>query len=293
MLQAMEPSEPSNPVTNQLPAWRRRVHDIIFEADTFGGRLFDIILLISIGLSVVVVMLETVVSFNANHGKWLIGAEWVFTILFTIEYVLRLISVKRPLKYVFSFFGIVDLLSIIPTYLTLFAFSNEAHYLITIRILRLLRLFRIFKMARYIGGANLILMALKASRPKIIVFLFAVLTMATIMGTVMYMVEGGPDSPGFSSIPQSTYWAIVTITTVGYGDIAPLTPLGKFLASFAMISGYAIIAVPTGIVGAEINRQMKQQKHDYSNRACNNCGAQVHTSDARFCRVCGDKLNLS
>ena len=291
MLQAMEPSEPSNPSPSQLPAWRRRIHDIIFEADTVGGKLFDVVLLITIALSVVAVMLETVEEFNAIYGGELFAAEWVFTILFTIEYVLRLISVKQPLKYAFSFFGIVDLLSILPSYLALFAVPEQAHYLTTIRILRLMRLFRIFKMARYIGGANLILMALKASRPKIIVFLFAVVTMAIIMGTVMYLVEG-PGNTAFSSIPQSTYWAIVTITTVGYGDIAPLHPLGKFIASFAMISGYAIIAVPTGIVGAEINRQMKQ-KHDYSNRACGNCGAQVHTSDARYCRVCGDKLNFS
>jgi voltage-gated potassium channel len=290
MLNDMEPSESNNPPSNQLPAWRRRTHDIIFEADTFSGRLFDIILLVSIALSVTLVMLETVVSFNARYGDWLMGAEWVFTILFTIEYVLRLISVKQPLKYAFSFFGIVDFLSIIPTYLALFAVPEQAHYLTTIRILRLLRLFRIFKMARYIGGANLILLALRASRPKIVVFLFAVVTMAIIMGTIMYIVEG-PSNPAFSSIPESTYWAIVTITTVGYGDIAPLHPLGKFLASFAMITGYAIIAVPTGIVGAEINRQMKR-KQDYSNRACSNCGAQVHTSDARYCRVCGDRLNL-
>ena len=290
----MESSEPNQSPSNELPAWRRRIHDIIFEADTFAGRLFDIVLLVSIALSVIAVMLETVEDFNSSYGNWLVGAEWVFTILFTIEYILRIISVKQPLKYIFSFFGVVDLLSIIPTYLALFAVPDQAHYLTTIRILRLLRLFRIFKMARYIGGANLILMALKMSRPKIVVFLFAVLTMAIIMGTVMYIVEGtsSPPNPAFSSIPQSTYWAIVTITTVGYGDIAPMHPLGKFLASFAMITGYAIIAVPTGIVGAEINRQMKR-KQDYSNRACSNCGAQVHTSDARYCRVCGDKLDLN
>ena len=190
----MEPSESNNPPSNQLPAWRRRTHDIIFEADTFSGRFFDIILLVSIALSVTLVMLETVVSFNASYGDWFMGAEWVFTILFTIEYVLRLISVKQPLKYAFSFFGIVDFLSIIPTYLALFAVPEQAHYLTTIRILRLLRLFRIFKMARYIGGANLILMALRASRPKIVVFLFAVVTMAIIMGTIMYIVEG-PSNP--------------------------------------------------------------------------------------------------
>ena len=287
----MVPVMPETSSSNRpLAAWRRRAHDIIFEADTVAGRLFDIVLLILIALSVAAVMLETVDSFNAKHGGWLIGAEWVFTILFTIEYVLRLMAVKQPLRYAFSFFGIVDLLSIIPTYLALFL-PADAHYLLTVRILRLLRLFRVFKMARYIGGANTILIALRASRPKIVVFLFAMFTLTIIMGTVLYIIEG-PNNPGFSSIPQSVYWAIVTITTVGYGDITPWHPLGKLIASFAMITGYAILAVPTGIVGAEIHRQMKRED-DYSNRSCKNCGAQVHTSDARFCRLCGDKLNQS
>ena len=187
-----------------LSPWRHKIHDVIFEADTFAGRLFDVLLLVSITLSVVAVMLESVESFNARHAGVLFVAEWIFTVLFTLEYVLRLISVKQPLKYAFSFFGIVDFLSIIPTYLAL-VLTSDTHYLVTIRILRLLRLFRIFKMARYIGGANLILMALKASRPKIIVFLFAMFAMAVIMGTVMYIVEG-PLNPAFSSIPQSTYW---------------------------------------------------------------------------------------
>ncbi len=270
-----------------LSPWRRRIHDIIFEADTTAGRLFDVMLLGAIVLSVLAVMLESVDSFYLRFSTWLIAAEWFFTVLFTVEYILRMLAVRRPLKYAFSFFGIVDFLSIIPTYLTLFL-TSDAHYLITIRILRLLRLFRIFKMARYIGGANLILMALRSSRPKIIVFLFAMFTMTVIMGTVMYIVEG-PLNPAFSSIPQSTYWAVVTITTVGYGDVVPLHPIGKLIAAISMITGYAIIAVPTGIVGAEINRHMKMQG-DYSNQACTNCGAQIHTSDARYCRICGEKL---
>ena len=257
--------------------FRDTLYTIIFEANTPSGKAFDVALFATIGVSVTAIMLESVPSIAAHQGasQWFKAIELITTLLFTIEYVLRLISVKQPLKYAFSFFGIVDFLSIIPTYLALFAVPEQAHYLTTIRILRLLRLFRIFKMARYIGGANLILMALRASRPKIVVFLFAVVTMAIIMGTIMYIVEG-PSNPAFSSIPESTYWAIVTITTVGYGDIAPLHPLGKFLASFAMITGYAIIAVPTGIVGAEINRQMKR-KQDYSNRACNNCGVAPST----------------
>ncbi len=281
--------EPTNAPPRKLSPWRRRIHDIIFEADTFAGKFFDVVLLILIFLSVLAVMLETVESFNAQYGRVLLTVEWVFTILFTIEYILRILAVKKPLHYMCSFFGIVDLLSIIPTYLTLF-FVGDAHYLITIRVLRLLRLFRIFKMARYIGGANLLISALRASRPKIIVFLFAMATLTIIMGTIMFIVEA--DNPAFSSIPKSTYWAIVTITTVGYGDIVPLDPLGKFIASISMITGYAIIAVPTGIVGAEISRQMNHPQ-DYSNRSCKNCSAQVHTSDARFCRICGEKLNDS
>lgn len=276
-----------NAPDRKLSPWRRRIHDVIFEAETFWGKAFDIMLLVVIALSVLAVMMESVESFNAQYAQWLIMAEWVFTILFTVEYILRLISVKRPGKYACSFFGIVDLLSFLPAYIALML-PADAHYLVTIRILRLLRLFRIFKMARYIGGANLILMALRASRPKIIVFLFAIFSMAIIMGTVLYIVEG-PENPGFSSIPQSTYWAVVTITTVGYGDVTPEHPLGKFIATLAMITGYAIIAVPTGIVGAEMTRQMKRQD-DYSNRACHSCGTQIHTADARFCRRCGEKL---
>ncbi len=271
-----------------LSPWRRRIHDIIFEADTFEGKLFDVVLLVSIALSVGVVMLESVDSINQRHSRLLQGFEWGFTILFTIEYILRLMAVQKPLRYARSFFGVVDLLSILPTYVTFFL-AADAHYLLTIRILRLLRLFRIFKIARYIGGANVILLALRASRPKIVVFLFAMVTMAIAMGTVMYIVEG-PTNPAFSSIPQSTYWAIVTITTVGYGDISPMNPFGKFIASVAMIIGYAIIAVPTGIVGAELNRQMRQSR-DYSNRACTHCSAQVHTADAVYCRICGEKLD--
>ncbi len=266
--------------------WRQRIHEIIFKADTAHGKLFDIVLLVTIALSVAIVMLETVEDIRGEYETWLMTAEWCFTILFTVEYILRLLSVKRPLRYACSFFGIVDLLSILPTYVSLFL-PGDTHYLLTIRILRLLRLFRIFKMVRYIGGANLILTALRASRPKIVVFLFAVLTLAIVMGTMLYLVEGGPKTK-FSSIPTATYWAIVTITTVGYGDISPETAMGQCIAAIAMLVGYAIIAVPTGIVTAEISRYSRSQ--DYSNSACGNCGAQVHTSDAKFCRLCGEKL---
>ena len=267
--------------------WRRKLHTVIFGADTPLGKAFDVCLLILIVISVLAIMLETVDSVRLGYKVQLRIAEWVFTILFTIEYVLRLIAVRRPLRYARSFFGIVDLLSILPSFISLFLPATH-YYFVTIRVLRLLRLFRIFKMVRYIGGANLILMALKSSRPKITVFLFAVVTMAIVMGSLMYVVEG-PSNPKFSSIPTSAYWAIVTITTVGYGDISPQHPFGQFIAAVGMLMGYAIIAVPTGIVGAEISRQMAS-KLDYSNKACHHCGTQVHTTDALYCRICGQEL---
>ena len=259
---------------------------IIFEADTPAGKAFDITLLVLIVLSVTAVMLESVTSIRSQYGTALEIAEWTFTILFTIEYVLRILSVRRPARYARSFFGIVDILSILPTYLELLL--PGGHFLSIVRILRLLRLFRIFKMARYIGGAELIIAALRASRPKITVFFFAVISLAVVMGALMYVVEGSESQ--FSSIPKATYWAIVTITTVGYGDIAPQTGFGQFLASIAMLCGYAVLAVPTGIVGAEISRQMKTD-HAHSTRSCPSCGRQGHRLDAKFCRLCGDKLS--
>lgn len=275
--------------TNSRPRapWRERLRKIIFEAETPSGKAFDVALLIIISLSVLVVMLESVSEYREKYGPLLIAAEWCFTVLFTIEYVLRLITIERPLRYARSFYGMVDLFAFLPTYLQLLL-PGETHYLLVIRILRLLRLFRIFKMVRYIGGGNIILTALRASRPRIIVFLFGVVSLAIVIGTILYIIEGGTN-PGFTSIPKATYWAIVTITTVGYGDISPVHPLGQFVASIAMLTGYAIIAVPTGIVGAEMHRQLRLQ-HEDATKACPACGVEGHAVDALYCRRCGGKL---
>lgn len=267
--------------------WRERIWKIIFEADTSAGKAFDVGLLIAIALSVLVVMLESVKAYHDAFGGLFFGLEWFFTLLFTAEYILRLVCVRRPLRYAKSFFGIVDLLSILPTYLSLFVLSSGP--LIVVRVLRLLRLFRIFKMARYLGEANIIVHALRSSRAKIVVFLFGVLSLVIVIGTMMYLIEGEVNED-FSSIPRSVYWAIVTVTTVGYGDIAPETPLGQILASLAMLMGYAIIAVPTGIVGVEIQRQMERHLRKDAGKACQACGIQGHDLDARYCKNCGDEL---
>lgn len=263
--------------------WRNKLHEIIFEADTPAGKLFDILLLLAILLSVVAVMLETVEAIGVDYGPQLRTLEWIFTILFTIEYVVRIICVKRPWKYVTSFYGIIDLLAVIPTYLSLVVAGT--HSLIVIRAVRLLRVFRILKLARYLGEAAVLMRALRASKPKIIVFLGGVFTLVIIIGTVMYLVEGS-DS-GFTSIPKSTYWAIVTLTTVGYGDITPQTPLGQFLSAFVMVMGYGIIAVPTGIVSVELS---KVQRESIDTHACTECGRIGHDADARFCKFCGGAL---
>ena len=261
---------------------RDRLHEIIFEAETREGRLFDVVLLWLIIASVVIVMLESVRSYREAYGEAIYYLEWIFTALFTIEYILRLISVRRPLSYAFSFFGIIDLLAIIPGYLSLFV--PGTHYLLTIRILRLLRIFRILKLAQYISEAQVITTALHASRRKISVFLLAVLSVVTVVGSLIYVIEG--EEHGFTDIPTSIYWAIVTLTTVGYGDISPQTPFGKFLASIVMILGYAIIAVPTGIVTAELTRSHKQP----STQVCPECHSQDHDRDAVFCKHCGAHL---
>ena len=228
--------------------FRDRLHEIIFEADTPMGKLFDLALLVMILLSVVVVMLESVESYR-KEWSWLFEIlEWIFTILFSLEYMLRIVTVKKPWKYIFSFYGIIDLLSTIPKYVSLILI--DSHNLAVLRALRLLRIFRILKIARYIGASNRLLLALKSSRAKIAVFLLFVLILCIILGTIMYMIEGAEN--GFTSIPRSVYWAIVTLTTVGYGDIAPVTALGQLIASAIMILGYAIIAIPTGIVGSEM-----------------------------------------
>lgn len=262
---------------------KEKLHEIIFEADTKGGKLFDIILIVSIIISVIVVMLDSIKSFNHQYGNLLYNIEWFFTILFTIEYLLRLYCVKKPLNYALSFYGLVDLLAIVPTYFALF--FPASRYFTVIRILRVLRIFRIFKFVKYLGASRTLIIALKQSRRKITVFLFTVFTLVIIFGSLMYIIEG--EENGFTSIPISIYWAIVTLTTVGYGDISPNTPLGQIFASIIMILGYGIIAVPTGIVTSELART---EKKDVSTQVCKYCSNEGHDSDAVFCKYCGNKL---
>lgn len=273
-----------NPKIGEIPEadWRRRLHEVIFEADTRAGRIFDLVLLWLIIASVVVVILESVKSLGEEYGEAFYYIEWIFTVLFTLEYILRLLSVRRPLSYALSFFGVIDLLAILPGYLSLFV--PGTHYLLTIRILRLLRIFRILKLTEYITEARVITSALRASRRKISVFMLAIVAIVTVVGSLMYVVEG--EEHGFNDIPTSIYWAIVTLTTVGYGDLSPKTPLGKTLASIVMILGYAIIAVPTGIVTAELTRANRK----YSTQVCPECHSQDHDADAVFCKYCGFHL---
>ena len=266
---------------------REKIHEIIFEADTPAGKWFDIILLVFIVGSVAAVMLESVPSIDAKYHLVFEFFEWGFTIFFTIEYILRLYAVYRPMKYALSFFGIIDLLSILPSYLSIFLPHSES--LMVIRALRLLRIFRIFKLASFVSESFVIIRALKASRQKIFVFLFFILLMTIIMGSVMYLIEG-PGS-GFDSIPRGIYWAIVTLTTVGYGDISPQTNLGQFLAAIVMILGYAVIAVPTGIVTAEFANE-KQKPIQTNTQTCRYCASEGHDDDAQFCKNCGEELNI-
>jgi len=263
--------------------FREKLHEIIFEADTKAGKLFDVILLVSIVLSVIVVMLDSVKSISTKHGELLLLLEWTFTILFTAEYFLRIYTIGKPLKYIFSFYGIVDLLAILPTYIGLF-FPNTRYFAV-VRILRVLRVFRVLKFVQYLGAANSLMLALKSSRKKITIFIFTVLILVVILGSVMYIIEG--EENGFTSIPHSIYWAIVTLTTVGYGDISPQTPLGQTLAAFIMILGYGIIAVPTGIVTSEMSRSSNKV---VSTQSCKECSMEGHDDDAEFCKYCGIKL---
>ncbi|MCF6352615.1 MAG: ion transporter [Cyclobacteriaceae bacterium] len=265
--------------------FKEKLYIIIFEADTFWGKTFDVVLLIAIMLSVVTVSLESVKSLSDSYQTYFDVLEWGFTILFTIEYILRLWITPRKRKYIFSFFGIIDLLSTLPTYIGLVL--TGAHSLIVLRSFRLLRVFRIFKLARFVGEASQLRQALKASQPKIIVFITTVSIIVVIMGTVMYIVEGGVN--GFTSIPRSIYWAIVTLTTVGYGDIAPVTVLGQAIAALIMILGYAIIAVPTGIVTAEIGKSMYQSNVSNSKK-CRSCEHLEMDMRANFCKNCGVKF---
>lgn len=265
-------------------SWKVLLHEIIFEADTRAGKCFDIVLILSIGISVIAVMLDSVESIRAEYGGILYFIEWLFTLLFSLEYILRLICVGQPLRYARSFFGIVDLLAILPTYLSLFLPGSR--YLLVIRILRVLRIFRVFKLVQYLGEARILLKALRASRRKIVVFLFTVLTMVVIFGSLMYLIEGADN--GFTSIPRSMYWAIVTLTTVGYGDISPQTNVGQAIAAMIMIMGYGIIAVPTGIVTVELSRA---NTADITTQACPECSAEGHDENAVFCKYCAARLN--
>jgi len=269
--------------TTEIKTWRVNLYEIIFEADTPAGKFFDVLLIWAILISVTVVFLESINVLKAGYGEWFSILEWVFTILFTIEYVLRIICVRKPFRYIFSFYGVVDFLAIVPTYLSLLVTGSQ--YLLVIRILRLLRVFRVFKLTHLVKQSDVLVKALKASRAKIAVFLFAVVTLVVIIGTLMYVIEG-PEN-GFTSIPVSMYWTIVTLTTVGYGDISPQSPVGQLLASMVMIMGYGIIAVPTGIVSVELASATRKP---VTTQVCPNCLSEGHDNDAVHCKFCGAKL---
>jgi voltage-gated potassium channel len=266
-------------------AFRRRVWRIVFKSDTPAGRWFDLVLLWSIVASVIVVMLDSVESLRAQWHSWFLLLEWTFTALFTLEYILRLWCSARPWVYAKSFFGLVDLMSVAPNYLSLVL--GGSHYLAAVRILRLMRVFRILKMAHHVGEANLLLNALIASRRKIFVFMTSVLALVCVEGTLMYVLEQA-DNPRFASIPAAVYWAVVTVTTVGYGDVVPVTVAGKMLASFMMMTGFAILAVPTGIVTAEIGREVALRKQGLP--SCAECGYTPTDAAAVYCSRCGSSI---
>lgn len=273
-------------LTNWKKNWRHKLHEILYEADTPSGKLFNLVLFITIIASIILVMLESVSSFDNKYHTFLNVSEWVITILFSIEYIARVASVRNPLKYIFSFYGIIDLLSTIPKYLSFFLVGS--HSLVALRALRLMRVFRILKLTRFIGATTNFQRALIASRAKIAVFLSFVLILCIILGTIMYLVESNQNS-GFTSIPRSVYWAIVTLTTVGYGDIAPTTALGQLIASVIMIMGYGIIAIPTGIVSSEISKN--KSNIATNTQACPSCMAISHKDNSEFCYKCGERLN--
>jgi voltage-gated potassium channel len=266
--------------------WRKKIHEIIYESDTREGRLFDIVLIWVIVISIVLVMLESVKSLDEKYHDFFYYSEWIITILFTIEYILRILTVNKPAKYIFSFYGIIDLLSTLPMYISLI--SGGAHALLLLRSIRLLRIFTILKMSSFVGASLRLRQAIYGSRFKIMVFLSTVIILCIIIGTIMYVIEG--ESSGFTSIPVSMYWAIVTLTTVGYGDIAPQTPLGQFLASVVMVLGYGIIAIPTGIVTSEFTKQ-DRDAIQLNTQSCPNCAADKHRDNAEYCYSCGSKLH--
>lgn len=273
---------------SKINVLRQKIYIIIYGTSTPTGKLFDLVLLVLILSSVLVVMLETVSDFDLKYHGELIILEWVFTTLFSIEYFLRIFSTKKPWKYIFSFYGIIDLIAILPMYLSFFFIGSNV--IASVRALRLLRIFRILNITQYIGESNKLKSALRDSKAKILIFLFVVVIICVLMGTLMYLVEG--KESGFESIPLSIYWCIVTLTTVGFGDITPVTSLGRFIASLIMITGYGIIAVPTGIVSAEFTKQKIKQKKDSQNTSmCPVCNKTDHKNNAEFCYNCGEKLN--
>ncbi len=261
---------------------KEQIKIIIFGTDTKMGKLFDVVLIITIILSIITVLLDSVVEYNQQYGHIFNIAEWTFTIMFTVEYILRIYSIRRSFSYIFSFFGVIDFLAIIPSYLSLFLSGTEVFAVI--RVLRVLRIFRVLKLVQFMGEADLLMKAMIASRRKIFIWLFFVMNIVIVLGSVIYLVEGG--KAGFDSIPRSIYWAIVTLTTVGYGDVVPQTSLGQAIAAFIMILGYSIIAVPTGIVTSEIIFAPKSTKE----QRCVVCGKEGLNEDAKFCSNCASKL---
>lgn len=265
--------------------WRFELHEVIYESNTPAGKAFDVALLIAIFTSIMVVMLDSVQHIHAQYGGLFKTVEWVFTALFTLEYILRLICIRQPIKYVFSLLGVIDLIALIPSYLSIFFFGAQS--LLVFRALRLLRVFRIFKLGQFLTEINFLKVAIRGSIRKISIFLLTVFMLAVILGSIMYLVEEREN--GFSNIPESIYWAIVTITTVGYGDISPVTPLGKVVASLVMLIGYAIIAVPTGIITHDLAIASRQKKELLE--SCPNCSKEGHDLDADFCKYCGSSLH--
>jgi len=265
-------------------SWQSKLHETIYESNTTAGKIFDLALLVFIFGSIIVVILDSIEAYHTQYGNLFYVLEWIFTALFTIEYILRLVSIKRPLGYVFSFLGIIDLLAIIPSFLSIFFVGAQS--LLVLRVLRLLRIFRIFKLTHFLTEMEFLKTAIFSSLKKISIFMLVVLAMVIILGSIMYLVENGEN--GFNSILDSIYWAIVTITTVGYGDISPVTPLGKFIASIVMFIGYGIIAVPTGIITTDIALAVRNKKHGHE--TCPGCGREGHDGDAKFCKYCGSSL---
>jgi len=268
---------------------RKKIYTIIFEANTPAGKLFDVVLLLLILASVLLVLLESVKGIGQPYYMFFYIAEWIITGLFTIEYILRIYSLKKPKSYIFSFYGLIDLVSILPSYIAL-VFTGM-HYLLVVRIFRLLRIFRIFKLNHFLSESNILVNAMRASRDKIFIFLYFVVLSVVVFGSALYVIESTVEGYGFTIIPMGIYWVIVSLTTVGYGDISPFTPLGQFLASCIMIMGYGIIAVPTGIVSVEINKEVNRVRDSSPTHHCYNCLEEGHALDAKYCRECGYKLD--